>query len=161
MAQGTFKLQGGDLKMQVALGLQDTTLKKPKPKQPAEPHPQMFDVRAEFDAVLFKRTMTLNALRALSEGDTIKFPKAALEQIMLRPKGADEGPVGYLGKSNGLYAVSFPSENKADASDAMEIELLAQSVDGADSAGKIDQYLSDLEGLVEKLTGPRVIPPNP
>ena len=47
----------------------------------------MFDVRAEFDAVLFKRTMTLNALRALSEGDTIKFPKAALEQIMLCPKG--------------------------------------------------------------------------
>ena len=91
MVQGTFRLQGGDLKMQVALGLQDTTLKKPKPKQPAEPHPQMFDVRAEFDAVLFKRTMTLNALRALSEGDTIKFPKAALEQIMLRPRGQMNG----------------------------------------------------------------------
>ena len=75
--------------------------------------------------------MTLNAVRALSEDDTIKFPKAALEQMMLRPKGADEGPVGYLGKSNGLYAVSFPSENKADASDAMEIELLAQSIEDA------------------------------
>lgn len=100
VVQGTFRLQGSDLKMQVALGVQDTTLKKRKPKQPAEPHPQMFDVRTEFDAVLFKRTMTLNALRALTEGDTIKFPKAALEQITLCPKGADEGPVGYLGKSN-------------------------------------------------------------
>ena len=87
MVQGTFRLQGSDLKMQFALGVQDTTLKKPKPKQPAEPPPQMFDVRAEFDAVLFKRTMTLNALSALSEGVTIKFPKAAFEQIMLRLKG--------------------------------------------------------------------------
>jgi flagellar motor switch protein FliM len=40
---------------------------------------------------LFKRTMTLNALSALSEGDTIKFPKAALEQIMLRLKGQMKG----------------------------------------------------------------------
>jgi transposase len=46
-------LQGGDLKIQFALGVQDTTLKKPESKHPAEPHPQMFDVRAEFDAVLF------------------------------------------------------------------------------------------------------------
>ena len=159
--QGTFRLQGSDLKVQVALGVQDTTLKKPKPKQPAEPHQQMFDVRAEFDAVLFKRTMTLNALRALSEGDTIKFPKAALEQIMLRPKEADEGPVGYLGKSNGLYAVSFPSENKADASDAMEIELLAQSVEGAESAEEIYQYLSDLKGLVENSDGSEEHLPEP
>ena len=53
MVQGTFRLQGGDLKMQFASGVQDTTLKKPKSKHPAEPHPQMFDVRAEFDAVLF------------------------------------------------------------------------------------------------------------
>jgi flagellar motor switch protein FliM len=94
VVQGTFRLQGSDLKMQVALGVQDTTLKKPKPKQPAEPPPQMFDVRAEFDAVLFKRTMTLNALSALSEGDTIKFPKAALEQIMLCPKGQMKGQCG-------------------------------------------------------------------
>ena len=72
--------------MQVALGIQATNLKKAKPKQPAEPHPQMFDVRAECDAVLFKRTMTLNALRALSGGDTINFPKAALEPIILRSK---------------------------------------------------------------------------
>ena len=113
----------------------------------------MFDVRAEFDAVLFKRTMTLNALRTVSQGDTIKFPKAVLEQIMLCPKGADEGPVGYLGKSNGLYAVPFPSENKAYAPDAMEIELLAQSVEGAESAEEIYQYLSDLEGLVENSDG--------
>jgi len=105
--------------------------------------------------------MTLNALRALSEGDTIKFPKAPLEQIMLRPKGAAEGPAGYLGKSNGLYAVSFPSENKADASDAMDIELLAQSVDGAESAEEIDQYLSDLEGLVENTDGSEGDPPEP
>ena len=65
--------------MQVALGVQDTRLKKSKTETTAELHPQMFDVRAEFDAVLFKRMMTLNAFRALSEGDTIKFPKAALE----------------------------------------------------------------------------------
>jgi hypothetical protein len=52
MVQRTLRLRGSDLKMQVALGVQDNTLKKPKPKQPAEPHPQMFDVRAEFDAVL-------------------------------------------------------------------------------------------------------------
>ena len=147
--------------MQVALDIQDTTLKKAKPKHSVETHPQMFDVRAEFDAVLFKRTMTLNALRALSEGDTIKFPKAALEQIMLCPKGADEGPVGYLGKSNGLYAVSFPSENKADASDAMEIELLAQSVEGAESAEEIDHYLSGLQGLVDNSDGSEGDPPEP
>ena len=97
--------------------------------------------------------MTLNALRALSEGDTIKFPKAALEQIVLCPKGADEGPVGYLGKSNGLYTVSFPSENKAAASDAMEIELLTQSIEDAASAEEIDQYLSGLEGLVDNSDG--------
>jgi flagellar motor switch/type III secretory pathway protein FliN len=153
VVQGTFRLQGSDLKMQVALGVQDTTLKRAKPKQPSEPHPQMFDVRPEFDAVLFKRTMTLNALRALSEGDTIKFPKAALEQIMFCPKGTNEGPVGYLGKSNGLYAVSFPSENKADASEAMDIELLAQSIEYVESAEEIDQYLSDLEGLVDNTDG--------
>ena len=97
--------------------------------------------------------MTLNALRGLSQGDTIKFPKAALEEIMLCPKGADEGPVGYLGKANGMYAVSFPSENKADASDAMEIELLAQSLEDAESAEEIDQYLSDLEGMVDNNDG--------
>ena len=159
--QGTFRLQGSDLKVQVALGVQDTTLKKPKPKQPAEPHPQMFDVRAEFDAVLLKRTMTLNALRALSEGDTIKFPKAASEQIMRRPRGAAEEPAGYLGKSNGLYAVSFPSENKADASDAMEIELLAQSIEDAESAEEIDPYLSDLKGLVDNTDGSEGDPPEP
>ena len=153
VVQGTFRLQGSDLKMQIALGVQDTTLKRAKPKQPSEPHPQMFDVSPEFDAILFKRTMTLNALRALSEGDTIKFPKAALEQIMFCPKGTNEGPVGYLGKSNGLYAVSFPSENKADASEAMDIELLAQSIEYVESAEEIDQYLSDLEGLVDNTDG--------
>ena len=121
----------------------------------------MFDVRTEFDAVLFKRTMTLNALRALTEGDTIKFPKAALEQITLCPKGADEGPVGYLGKSNGLYAVSFPSENKADASDAMDIGLLAQTVDGSERSEEIDQYLSGLEGLVDNTDWSEGDPPEP
>ena len=69
--------------------------------------------------------------------------------------------MGYLGKSNGLYAVSFPSENKADASDAMAIELLSQSVDGAESAEEIDQYLSDLEGLVENNDGSEGDPPKP
>ena len=53
VVQGTFMLQGGDLKMQFTSGVQDTTLKKPKSKHPAEPHPHMFDVRAEFDEVLF------------------------------------------------------------------------------------------------------------
>jgi hypothetical protein len=91
----------------------------------------------------------------------IKFPKAALEQIMLCPKGADEGPVGYLGKSNGLYAVPFPSENKAYAPDAMEIELLAQSVEGAESAEEIYQYLSDLKGLVENSDGSEEDLPEP
>ena len=161
VVQGTFRLQGCDLKMQVALGIHDTTLKKPKPKHSVETHPQMFDVRAEFVAVLFKRTMTLNALRALSEGDTIKFLNAALEQIMLCPKGADEGPVGYLGKSNGLYAVSFLSENRADASGAMEIELLAHSVEGAESAEEIDHYLSGSEGLVDNSDGSEGDPPEP
>ena len=66
VVQGSFWLQGSDLKMQIALGVQDTTLKRAKPKQLSEPHPKMFDMRPEFDAVLFKRTMTLNALRALS-----------------------------------------------------------------------------------------------
>ncbi|MBR9767336.1 MAG: hypothetical protein ACPHAO_10135 [Paracoccaceae bacterium] len=136
-------------------------MKKAKPKQPTEPHTQMFDVRAEFDSVLFKRTMTLNALRALSEGDMIKFPKAALEQIMLCPKGVDEGPVGYLRISNGFYAVSLPSESKADASDAMEIELLTQSIEDAENTEEIDQYLSDLEGLVENTHGSEFDPPEP
>ena len=147
--------------MQVALDVKDTTLKKAKPKWPAESHTQMFDVRAEFDAILFKRTMTLNALRALSEGDTIKFPKAALEQIMLCPKGADEGPVGYLGKANGLFAVSFPSENNADALDAMEMELLTQSIEDAENTEELDQYLSGLEGLVENTDGSEGDPPEP
>ena len=51
VVKGTFRSQGSDLERQVALGIQDITLKKAKQKQPAEPHPQMFDVRAEFDAV--------------------------------------------------------------------------------------------------------------
>ncbi|ERL98770.1 hypothetical protein HIMB11_00576 [Rhodobacteraceae bacterium HIMB11] len=161
VVQGTFRLQGSDLKIQVALGLQDTILKKAKPKQPAEAHPQMFDVRAEFDAVLFKRNMTLIALRALSEGDTIKFLKAALEQIMLCPKWADDGPVGYWGKSNGLYAVSFPSENKANASDAMEIELLKQPIGDVEGAEEIDQYLCDLEGLFDNTDGSEGDPAEP
>ena len=80
---------------------------------------------------------------------------------MLCPKGADEGPVGYLGKSNGLYAVSFPSENKADASDAIEIELLTQSIEDAESTEEIDQYLSDLEGLVDNTDGSEGDPPEP
>jgi hypothetical protein len=60
VVQGTFRLQGSDLKMQIALGIKEMAAKSAKPKQPPETHPQMFDVRAEFDAVLFKRSMTLN-----------------------------------------------------------------------------------------------------
>ena len=69
--------------------------------------------------------------------------------------------MGYLGKSNGLYAVSFPSENKADASDAMEIELLTQSIEDAESAEEIDQYHSNLEGLVANTDGSEGDPPEP
>jgi hypothetical protein len=43
----------------------------------------------------------------------------------------------------------------------MEIELLAQSVDGAESAEEIDQYLSDLEGMVENTDGSEGDPPEP
>ena len=80
---------------------------------------------------------------------------------MLCPKRADEGPVGYLGKSNGLYAVSFPSVDKADASDAMEIELLTQSIEDAESAEEFDQCLSDLEGLVDNNDGSEGDAPEP
>ena len=69
--------------------------------------------------------------------------------------------MGYLGKSNGLYAVSLPSENKADASDTMDIGLLAQTVDGAERSEEIDQYLSDLEGLVDNTDGSEGDPPEP
>ena len=69
--------------------------------------------------------------------------------------------MGYLGKSNGLYAVSFPSVDKADASDAMEIELLTQSIEDAKNTEDIDQYLSDLEGLVENTDGSEGDPPEP
>ena len=80
---------------------------------------------------------------------------------MLCPKGADEAPVGYLGKSNGLYAVSFTSENKADVSDAMEIELLTQSIEDTESTEEIDQYLTDLEGLVDNTDGSEGDAPGP
>ena len=52
-----------------------------------------------------------------------------------------------------MYAVSFPSVDKADASDAMEIELPTQSIEDAESTEEIDQYLSDLEGLVDNTDG--------
>ena len=80
---------------------------------------------------------------------------------MLCPKGADEGPVGYLGKSNGLYAVSFPSVDKVDASDAMVIELLTPSIEDAERTEVIDQYLSDLEGLVDNTDGSEGDQPEP
>jgi flagellar motor switch protein FliM len=88
----------------------------------------VFDVRTEFDAVFFKRSMTLSYLRTLSEGDTIKFQKTAFEKVKLCPKDSDEGSVGYLDKSNRFYAVPFPAENKAETADAMDIELLDQSI---------------------------------
>ena len=66
-----------------------------------------------------------------------------------------------MGKPNGLYAVSFPSENKVDASDAMEIELLTQSIEDAENTEEIDQYLSDLEGLVENTHRSEFDPPEP
>ena len=60
-----------------------------------------------------------------------------------------------------MYAVSFPSENKADASDAMEIELLTQYIEDAESAEEIDQYLSDLEGMVDNTDGSEGDAPEP
>ena len=43
----------------------------------------------------------------------------------------------------------------------MEIELLAQSIEDAESAKEIDQYLSDLEGLVVNANGSEGDPPEP
>ena len=60
-----------------------------------------------------------------------------------------------------MYAVSFLSVDKADASDAMEIELLTQSIEDAESAEEIDQYLTDLEGLVDNTDGPEGDAPEP
>ena len=60
-----------------------------------------------------------------------------------------------------MYAVSFPSENKADASDAMEIELLNQPIGDVESAEEFDQCLSDLEGLVDNTDGPEGDAPEP
>ena len=103
----------------------------------------------------------IECITRTGRGGHDKIPKGRVRANHAPPKGADEGAVGYLGKSNRLYAVTFPSKNKADASDAMEIELLAQSVDGAESAEEIDQYLSDLEGLVENTDGSEGDPPEP
>jgi len=73
--------------------------------------------------------MTLNKLRALSEGYSIRFYKAALEQIMLRPKGADEEPLGNFRKSSGLCVVSLPVKNKAKTTDAMDNQLPTQALE--------------------------------
>ena len=43
----------------------------------------------------------------------------------------------------------------------MEIELLAQSVEGAESDEEIDHYLSGLEGLVDNSDGSEGDPPEP
>ena len=156
VVQGTFRLQGSDLKMQIALGVKEMAAKSAKPKQPAETHPQMFDVRAEFDAVLFKRSMTLNELSTLSEGDLFKFPTSSLKQVMLCPKGTDEGPVGYLGKANGMFAVSFPAENIVEAKDTSpsHIPALDHKLEDNLEEDDIDQYLSDIDVISEASGGP-------
>ena len=43
----------------------------------------------------------------------------------------------------------------------MDIGLLAKTVDGAESTEEIDQYLSDLEGLVDNIDGSEGDPPEP
>ena len=43
----------------------------------------------------------------------------------------------------------------------MEIELLTQSIEDAESTEEIDQYLSDLEGLVDNTDGSEGDPPEP
>ena len=43
----------------------------------------------------------------------------------------------------------------------MEIELLTQSIEDAESAEEIDQYLSDLEGLVDNTDGSEGDAPEP
>jgi len=43
----------------------------------------------------------------------------------------------------------------------MEIELLTQSIEDAESAKEIDQYLSVLEGLVDNTDGPEGDAPEP
>ena len=43
----------------------------------------------------------------------------------------------------------------------MEIELLTQSIEDAESVEEIDQYLTDLEGLVDNTDGSEGVPPEP
>ena len=43
----------------------------------------------------------------------------------------------------------------------MDIGLIAQTVVGAESTEEIDQYLSDLEGLVDNTDGSEGDPPEP
>ena len=43
----------------------------------------------------------------------------------------------------------------------MEIELLNQPIGDVESAEEIDQYLSDLEGLVDNTDGSEGDPPEP
>lgn len=43
----------------------------------------------------------------------------------------------------------------------MDIGLLAQTVDGAESTEEIDQFLSDLEGLVDNTDESEGDPPEP
>jgi hypothetical protein len=43
----------------------------------------------------------------------------------------------------------------------MEIELLTQSIEDAENTEEIDQYLSDLEGLVENTHWSEFDPPEP
>ena len=156
MVQGTFRLQGSDLKMQIALGVKEMAAKSSKPNQPPETHPQMFDVRAEFDAVLFKRSLTLNELSTLSEGDLFKFHMSSLKQVMLCPKGTDEGPVGHLGKANGMFAVSFPAENTVEEKDISpsQIPVLNQKLKNNLEEDDIDQYLSKIDVISEASGGP-------
>jgi hypothetical protein len=142
--------------MQIALGIKEMAAKSAKPKQPPETHPQMFDVRAEFDAVLFKRSMTLNELSTLSEGDLFKFPMSSLKQVMLCPKGTDEGPVGYLGKANRMFAVSFPAENIVEAKEISppHIPALNHKLEDNLEGDDIDQYLSEIDVISEASGGP-------
>lgn len=148
---GTFRLQGSDLKMQIALGVKEASIQKEASRTHADPHPQMFDVRTEFDAVLFRRSMSLSALDTLAVGDTITFPRTTLERVTLCPKGLNTGPTGHLGKSNGLFAVSFPNEAGQDDDQAIQTdrELIAAATQENADAENFDDYLSGLEQNIE------------
>ena len=76
---------------------------------------------------------------------------SSLKQIMLCPKGTDEGLVGYLGKANGMFAVSFPAENFVEEKDTSpsHIPELNQKLEDNLEGDDIEQYLSEIDVIPE------------